>query len=153
VQGVMTCNGLEPLCIALTLQDAKMLVVSLDAIERVLEVGEKFSLDYNMTLDEFNGIDLIEVLQEHPNDDVYKKAIHILENYFSSEDDGEDENLAPAMTDNGNFAFGVTSKQLFPGQDAQGQAPMFNFSPAASNPPVFGSQASNYGSPFSMTQV
>ena len=43
------------------------------------------------------------VSQNHQNEDVYKKAVHILETYFGL-DDEEDEQLAPETTSEG-FVF------------------------------------------------
>jgi importin subunit alpha-6/7 len=103
--------------------DAKVLAVVLDAISRVLEIGKAYDKAYDLKLDEYDGIDKIEGLQEHPNDDVYGKAVQIIETYFA-DDQGGDENLAPATTTSNTFAFGVTSKQLFP----PGGSPLYNFS-------------------------
>jgi importin subunit alpha-1 len=52
------------------------------------------------------GLDKIEALQQHPNEDVYEKAMHILQTYYEAE--GEDENLAPEATQ-GQYAFGAPS--------------------------------------------
>lgn len=50
------------------------------------------------------GLDKIEFLQSHENEDIYKKTFEILENFFNAED--EDEKLAPqATTDEGQFQF------------------------------------------------
>ncbi len=51
------------------------------------------------------GLDKIEFLQSHENEDIYKKTFEILENYFNADD--EDEKLAPqATTEEGQFQFG-----------------------------------------------
>jgi hypothetical protein len=42
--------------------------------------------------------------QEHSNEEIYQKAISLLEKYFGEEGD-EDENLLPNVA-NGGFAFG-----------------------------------------------
>jgi len=34
--------------------------------------------------------------QDHPNEDLYEKSVHMLETYFDI-DEGEDQNLAPAV--------------------------------------------------------
>lgn len=43
--------------------------------------------------------------QNHSNEDIYEKAVAILEAYFDVED-GEEENLAPAVAEGGTYAFG-----------------------------------------------
>jgi hypothetical protein len=45
------------------------------------------------------------------DEEVYKKTIKMFEGFFSADDDVDNENLAPATTDEGTFSFGV-SKQL-----------------------------------------
>ena len=101
--------------LSLTNADATFLCAALDAIERVLEVGGRTRLDYVRQFDEFNGIDNLENLQEHPSDSVYKRTIKIIECYFGGEE-VEDENLAPTTTESGTFGFGMSSpKQQFTG--------------------------------------
>ena len=50
-------------------------------------------------VDEANGLDKIEELQNHSNREIYEKAVNILETFFDVED-GEVENLAPAIDAN-----------------------------------------------------
>jgi hypothetical protein len=54
---------------------------------------------------------MIETLQEHESDEVYTKAVYIIETYFGTDGGEDDENLAPA-TDGNTFSFGVPQKQL-----------------------------------------
>lgn len=58
-------------------------------------------------------------LQEHQNEDLYEKAVAILETYFECEE-GDDQNLAPQLAGN-QYAFG----------QAAPQAGGFNFNDAA----------------------
>ena len=64
--------------------------------------------------------------QNHSNEDIYDKAISLLENFFDVED-GEVENLAPAVAEGGTFAFGAPPMQ--PGGSFGQQPPTggFNF--------------------------
>ena len=117
VQGIIQNGGMEAFCSALGMsKEAKVILVVLDAIESILDVGNRLDRPYVQLLDEFNGIVLIEELQKHPNDAVYTKTIKILEKYFVDEE-CDDENLAPATTEANTFAFGV-NKQLFPGNES-----------------------------------
>lgn len=123
-QTVVQCEGLYPLADVLSVgsADPTVLCACLDAVERILEVGEQVGLDYGRLFDEYQGIDHLEQLQEHPSDAVYKKTIKIIENHFGGED-AEDENLLPATSENGTFGFGISSpKQLFPTD-----TPVFHF--------------------------
>jgi hypothetical protein len=50
------------------------------------------------------------MLQEHQNEDLYEKAVSILETYFECEE-GDDQNLAPQMAGN-QYAFGQQVPQV-----------------------------------------
>jgi len=56
------------------------------------------------------GLNKLEYLQSHENQDIYKKAYNIIDKYFSHDDqqDDEDNHLAPQQH-NGQFTFGVAS--------------------------------------------
>eukprot|EP00980_Cylindrotheca_fusiformis_P023150 scaffold10199_cov146-Cylindrotheca_fusiformis.AAC.7 len=131
VMGLVQFQGLQPLTEILSFQnaDAVVLVAALDAIDHVLEVGDRHGKDYCTLVHEYNGVDYIEDLQEHPSSAVYEKIVQVIETYFGT-DELEDENLAPEMTDTGTFGFGLNSpKQLFP-TDASSLVPVFQFGDA-----------------------
>jgi importin subunit alpha-1 len=118
-------QGIEPIADVLSTKnaDATILAAALDAIQRILDVGERYSEDYAKMFDECNGIDHLEGLQEHNSNQVYEKAVHIIETYFGGEEQ-EDENLAPVTSAAGTFEFGISSpKQLFPTQGAMSAGP------------------------------
>lgn len=50
----------------------------------------------------FEGLDKLEFLQSHLNNDIYEKAFSIIQKYFSNDD--EDLAVAPT-TDNNQFQF------------------------------------------------
>jgi len=60
---------------------------------------------YGRLIEAADGLDKIENLQDHPAEEVYEKAVHILETFFDA-DEGEDQNLAPTM-DTGAYQFGA----------------------------------------------
>ncbi len=51
---------------------------------------------YARLVDEAEGLDKIEELQNHTNEDIYEKVVAIMESFFDVED-GEVENLAPQV--------------------------------------------------------
>ena len=55
-------------------------------------------------VEEAGGVDVIEGLQMHENEDVYRKANNIIEKWFKAADEGDDDSsvLAPAA---GQYAY------------------------------------------------
>jgi len=100
---------IKPLCDLLGLSDPRIISVALDALENILKSEQKDSgkagESYSDMIEEAEGIDKIEALQEHENVDLYNKAVHILETYFAAAD--EDQNIAPnvANTPSGQQTF------------------------------------------------
>ena len=84
----------------------------LDAMTNMMAAGKELGASkgvnvFAVAMDEAEGIDALEKLQEHENEEVYSKAVHLLETYFGAEEE-EDENLAPNATSSG-FAFGLAA--------------------------------------------
>jgi uncharacterized protein YaaN involved in tellurite resistance len=62
---------------------------------------------YATLIDEAEGLDKIEELQTHENEEIYDKAANMLQQYFEVED-GEVENLAPTVDNTqGTYTFGA----------------------------------------------
>jgi len=111
---------IKPLCDLLTTSDARIVTVALEGLENILKVGEADkelgTTDgmniYAQFIDEAEGLEKIENLQSHNNNDIYEKAVKILETYFGLED--EEPNLAPAIDANATqYTFG-DSQQMLP---------------------------------------
>lgn len=62
---------------------------------------------YAQMVEDAEGLDKIEALQDHPNEDLYEKAVHILETFFDVDEGGEDTTVAPQAGQNGQFQFGM----------------------------------------------
>jgi len=130
VKGLVELNAIDALCGVLTTNDSKIVMIALDALDKILEVGQRADKDYVTMVDESDGLERIEQLQEHSNDNVYKKAIHIIETYFGVEEEG-DENVLPGVSSDGKFAFGLpTTKASSLTEQPQVAQPLqpFNFS-------------------------
>mmetsp|Transcript_16550 Transcript_16550/g.22970 ORF Transcript_16550/g.22970 Transcript_16550/m.22970 type:complete len:519 (-) Transcript_16550:531-2087(-) len=84
---------IKPLCDLLTCSDARIITVALEGLENILKVGEKDAKNTNGVnqfsnyIEEAEGLDKIEALQSHQNNDIYEKAVKILETYFAAEED------------------------------------------------------------------
>jgi hypothetical protein len=117
-----------PLCSLLNVQDSKILMVAMDAIEALLkcDVTSSGLLQVPTMIDEADGLDMLEQLQEHENNTVYAKSVKIIETYFGSDDGDGDENVNPAS--NGNtFSFGVPQAPVFGASDNCGQVQVPTF--------------------------
>jgi importin subunit alpha-6/7 len=110
----IVAGGFEPLVRALEVRnaDVELLKKVLMSLESILRYGKNRSESgYTYMLEELGGIDLIERLQEHENDDIYNLAVDIIEQYIGTE---VEENWAPsANLGTGTCEFGIPSpKQL-----------------------------------------
>ncbi|CAN8248073.1 unnamed protein product [Cochlearia groenlandica] len=106
---------IKPMCDLLTCPDPRIITVCLEALENILVVGESEKTlgrtgDDNIfvtMIDEAEGLEKIENLQSHDNNDIYQKAVKILESFWTEDDDVEanDENHAPQS----GFQFGISN--------------------------------------------
>uniref|UniRef100_A0A6N2MW74 GATA-type domain-containing protein n=2 Tax=Salix TaxID=40685 RepID=A0A6N2MW74_SALVM len=86
---------IKPLCDLLVCPDPRIVTVSLEGLENILKVGEAEknlgnSGDanfYAQMIDDAEGLEKIENLQSHDNNEIYEKAVKILETYWLEEDD------------------------------------------------------------------
>uniref|UniRef100_UPI00358EECC7 importin subunit alpha-7-like isoform X2 n=1 Tax=Myxine glutinosa TaxID=7769 RepID=UPI00358EECC7 len=95
----------KPLCDLLTVMDAKIVQVALNGLENILKLGEQEARQsasginpYCALIEESYGLDKIEFLQSHENQEIYQKAYDLIERYFGAED--EDGQLAPQVDEN-----------------------------------------------------
>ena len=131
VRVCITAGAIKPVCELLTVDDARVVTVALDAIESFFKscVGKDGSHDEMARLiDEADGLDKIEELQQHANVDVYEKAVHLIETYFGAEDDEENDQTQPqTCAQGGGFAFGTTQAAPLGGFNFGNAAGGFNF--------------------------
>lgn len=106
---------IPPLCELLTVMDAKIVSVALNGLENILRLGEQEMKTgttggvnaYGVMIEECYGLDKIEFLQSHENQDIYQKSFDIIERYFGTEE--EDVGLTPQVDESGQYAFEVDS--------------------------------------------
>ncbi|GAB4841067.1 hypothetical protein Ancab_021812 [Ancistrocladus abbreviatus] len=102
---------IKPLCDLLAGPDPRIVTVCLEGLENILKVGEsEKSMGttgdvnvYAQMIEEADGLEKIESLQSHDNNEIYEKAVKILETYWVEEDD---EALPPADASQNGFQFG-----------------------------------------------
>jgi len=107
---------LKPICSLLDCSDSRIITVLLDALENILKAGKTWAEKRNLSskgveesnpfanlVEEYDGLDKLEGLQTHHQEEIYNKTIKILENYFQTED--ENENTMPVQSTPNSFQF------------------------------------------------
>lgn len=98
---------IKPFSDLLTVQDAKLIEVLLDATTNILKAGQQPDggnpfADY---YDQAGGMEHIEQLQNHENEKIYEKSLKIIEQYFSEEDDDEVDIMPTTSMGQGGMTF------------------------------------------------
>lgn len=130
-------NAIEPLCDLLDVAEVRILLVAMEALESILKHGDAAKMDCSALIDEAEGVDKLELLQEHENEDVYQRAVKILETYFGGEEEEESENLVPQSNAENAFSFGVPSFNQVGGAASALPKATFDFSSAPKAPISF----------------
>jgi importin subunit alpha-6/7 len=111
---------IRPLCDLLTVSDPKIVTIALEGLENILKVGDEDAKNTGgqnpmaVFISEADGLNKIEELQQHSNNDIYERCIKILETYFGVEDEEEMAEIAPSMQGD-QFGFGMDQQGDSPG--------------------------------------
>ncbi|XP_067949346.1 importin subunit alpha-3-like [Watersipora subatra] len=108
-----------PFCNMLSVKDSQIVQVVLDGLNNILKVAgpstaDENSPDVGALIEECGGLDKIEALQNHDNQEIYRMAFSIIDTFFSG-DDEEDPAIAPEQSEVA-FQFDPPSQQA-PGKD------------------------------------
>lgn len=95
---------IEPMCNLLAIKDVQVVQVVLDGLSNILKMAGKQFFLLAAEIEKCGGLDKIEQLQSHENEDIYKLAYEIIDQYFS-DDQEEDPNLVPTTNSEGGFNF------------------------------------------------
>jgi hypothetical protein len=107
VAKLVNLGALEALVSLMEVSDTTIICTVLDATHSILSKAEAGS-QYDVLLDSLEGVEKIENLQNHRSDEIYNKAIKIIEDFFSGDEEDECENIAPKMNENAStFSFGT----------------------------------------------
>lgn len=106
VESLIEHGVVAPLCNLLVVSDPQVLQVVLDALTNLLRLSRQpngAEPNYSAVvfqIEECGGLDKIEELQNSDNEEIYKLAYDIIDQYFSDEAD-EDQNLMPEVGQEG----------------------------------------------------
>uniref|UniRef100_A0A8C7P1Z4 Importin subunit alpha n=1 Tax=Oncorhynchus mykiss TaxID=8022 RepID=A0A8C7P1Z4_ONCMY len=104
VEYLVQQNVIPPFCSLLSVKDSQVVQVVLDGLKNVLIMaGDEASTIF------LSSDCKIENLQQHENEDIYKLAFEIIDQYFSGDDIDEDPSLIPEATQGGTFNFDPAS--------------------------------------------
>ncbi|CAI9536435.1 unnamed protein product [Staurois parvus] len=103
IRYLVNLGCIKPLCDLLTVMDSKIVQVALNGLENILRLGDQEAKQggngginpYCGLIEEAYGLDKIEFLQSHENQEIYQKAFELIEHYFGVEDD--DPQLVPSV--------------------------------------------------------
>merc|ERR1719478_711304 len=109
-------NSIQPLCDLLDAKDGRIVTVALEGLENILRVGKDEAerrgvpvSEYGQFIDAEGGLDKIEQLQNHQQNEIYEKAMKLIQKYFGFADD--DGDVQPEVNDQQQFAFGMQQPQ------------------------------------------
>uniref|UniRef100_A0A1A9WKF3 Importin subunit alpha n=1 Tax=Glossina brevipalpis TaxID=37001 RepID=A0A1A9WKF3_9MUSC len=102
---------LKPFCDLLEAKDPRTIVVVLLGLTNLFALASKLGGTENLSLmlEEMGAVDKLENLQQHENEEIYKKAFAIIDAYFS-DGDGAEAELAPQEI-NGTLEFNANQSK------------------------------------------
>uniref|UniRef100_A0A3P9M5X8 Importin subunit alpha n=1 Tax=Oryzias latipes TaxID=8090 RepID=A0A3P9M5X8_ORYLA len=109
VEFLVEHNVIPPFCSLLSVKDSQVVQVVLDGLKNILIMAGQEASTIAEIIEECGGLEKIEQLQQHENEDIYKLAFEIIDQYFSGDIFDEDPNLIPETTQGGTFNFDPAS--------------------------------------------
>merc|ERR1712045_710653 len=104
IEHLIQAGCIKPMCDLLATSEQRMIGVALDAIENILKIGQQKQQENGLPenpivalVEQAEGLHQLEALQEVPNEDVYHKAVRLLETYFPLEDDDGKDLVSDAI--------------------------------------------------------
>ncbi|EPY81643.1 hypothetical protein CB1_000724003, partial [Camelus ferus] len=88
VEYLVQQNVIPPFCNLLSVKDSQVVQVVLDGLKNILIMAGDEASTVAEIIEECGGLEKIEVLQQHENEDIYKLAFEIIDQYFSGDDEG-----------------------------------------------------------------
>uniref|UniRef100_A0A8C2JGL0 Importin subunit alpha n=1 Tax=Cyprinus carpio TaxID=7962 RepID=A0A8C2JGL0_CYPCA len=86
VEYLVQQNVIPPFCNLLSVKDSQVVQVVLDGLKNILIMAGEEASTIAEIIEECGGLEKIENLQQHENEDIYKLAFEIIDQYFSGDD-------------------------------------------------------------------
>uniref|UniRef100_A0A803VVN5 Importin subunit alpha n=1 Tax=Ficedula albicollis TaxID=59894 RepID=A0A803VVN5_FICAL len=86
VEYLVQQNVIPPFCNLLSVKDSQVVQVVLDGLKNILIMAGDEASTIAEIIEECGGLEKIEALQQHENEDIYKLAFEIIDQYFSGDD-------------------------------------------------------------------
>uniref|UniRef100_A0ACB8GF64 Importin subunit alpha-4 n=1 Tax=Sphaerodactylus townsendi TaxID=933632 RepID=A0ACB8GF64_9SAUR len=109
VEYLVQQSVIPPFCNLLSVKDSQVVQVVLDGLKNILIMAGDEASTIAEIIEECGGLEKIEALQQHENEDIYKLAFEIIDQYFSGDDIDEDPSLIPEATQGGTYNFDPTA--------------------------------------------
>jgi len=101
--------GLIPiLCSLLKIKNVEIVLLVLDSLQLILKKSNERQAEVCVKIEECGGLESIEHLENHENEQVYRLAYDIVADYFSQDDDEHENDIYGSMqvdTPSGGFSF------------------------------------------------
>ena len=94
IQALVDHEALTAIVKLLQVEDVKIVMVALEALEAVLRKGLEAGHRWDLIIEELGGQENLEALQDHDSDEVYQKSMGILKRYFDAEEEVEEGDVA-----------------------------------------------------------
>lgn len=122
IEYLVKAQCIKPMVELMSVSDSAIVLVALEATDNILKAGRNSQQQMGLAenpcvalVEEADGLRQLEELQADPNEDVYSKAVRILETYFALEDEQDGDGMPQdacrfgAAIPQGGFTFGQVS--------------------------------------------
>ncbi|XP_028401345.1 importin subunit alpha-3-like [Dendronephthya gigantea] len=101
VSVLIQANAIPSFCKLLEVKDPQVVQVVLDGLHNMLKMAGDESDEIARMIEEAGGLDRIEKLQQHENEEIYKLTYKIIDRFFSNEGDNDEQEIQPQEVDGG----------------------------------------------------
>jgi len=110
IQILVDSGLIPPLCEMLSASEPKIVTVALEGLENILRAGARIDgpiNPYAQMVFDADGVSKLEAMHSHRNNEIYSRAMSIINEFFDGEDEGGDDANAPTVDATGQLQFGL----------------------------------------------